>query len=130
MERRCPYLYTGSKYRVIGPSVLIIQGALGKYVWEKPSRVKPRQRSLAPLTYTMKTLQKKKQNKTKQNKTKQPSLNFFSQKVYHQRVHIFTSNITNSPFVLYTFSIVIGLFHLNFTRPLWKIQETPCSAGV
>ena len=25
MERRCPYLYTGSKFRVIWPSVLIIQ---------------------------------------------------------------------------------------------------------
>ena len=49
MERGCPYLYTGSKFRVIWPSVLIIQGGLqqppppplGKYVWEKPStRVK------------------------------------------------------------------------------------------
>ena len=42
MERGCPYLYTGSKFRVIWPSVLIIQGGLqqsplGKYVWEKPS---------------------------------------------------------------------------------------------
>ena len=42
MERGCPYLYTGSKFRVICPSVLIIQGGLqqpplGKYVWEKPS---------------------------------------------------------------------------------------------
>ena len=42
MERGCPYLYTGSKFRVIWPSVLIIQGglqqpSLGKYVWEKPS---------------------------------------------------------------------------------------------
>ena len=42
MERGCPYLYTGSKLRVIWPSVLIIQGGLqqpplGKYVWEKPS---------------------------------------------------------------------------------------------
>ena len=42
MERGCPYLYTGSKFRVIWPLVLIIQGGLqqpplGKYVWEKPS---------------------------------------------------------------------------------------------
>ena len=42
MERGCPYLYTGSKFRFIWPSVLIIQGGLqqsplGKYVWEKPS---------------------------------------------------------------------------------------------
>ena len=42
MERRCPYLYTGSKFRVIWPSVLIIQRGvattpLGKYVLEKPS---------------------------------------------------------------------------------------------
>ena len=42
MEKGCPYLYTGSKFRVIWPSVLIIQGGLqqpplGKYVWEKPS---------------------------------------------------------------------------------------------
>ena len=42
MERGCPYLYTGSKVRVIWPSVLIIQGGLqqppvGKYVWGKPS---------------------------------------------------------------------------------------------
>ena len=44
MERGCPYLYTGSKFRVIWPSVLIIQGGLqqpnppfGKYVWGKPS---------------------------------------------------------------------------------------------
>ena len=36
MERECPYLYIGSKFRVIWPSVLIIQD-LGKYVWEKPS---------------------------------------------------------------------------------------------
>ena len=43
MERGCPYLYIGSKFRVIWPSVLIIQRGgcnnppLGKYVWEKPS---------------------------------------------------------------------------------------------
>ena len=43
MERGCPYLYTGSKFRVIWPSVLIIQRGvatkppLGKYVREKPS---------------------------------------------------------------------------------------------
>ena len=28
MERGCPYLYTGSKFRVIWPSVLIIQGGV------------------------------------------------------------------------------------------------------
>ena len=45
MERGCPYLYTGSKLRVILPSVLIIwKGVattpIGKYVWENPQENK------------------------------------------------------------------------------------------
>ena len=49
MKRRCPYLYTGSKFTVIWPSVyLIIRRGLqqphplpfGKYVWENPQENK------------------------------------------------------------------------------------------
>ena len=45
MERGYPYLYTGSKFRVIWPSVLIIQRGvqqppLGKYVGKNPQENK------------------------------------------------------------------------------------------
>ena len=62
MERGCPYLYTGSKFRVIWPSVLIIQGGgcnnptLGKYVWEKPSREQGLIIVLPPLSFISPTL--------------------------------------------------------------------------
>ena len=45
MERGCPYLYTGSKFRVIWPSVLIIQGGLQQPPLRKICLGKPLRRT-------------------------------------------------------------------------------------